>query len=112
MKKTGTGINELINHSRKKVENISVLKDEKSGQLIHDPKKLPVVRSKHFASCASGAILAAKLPHSERHQFSEYFDHSQKSFYFNHVTPAELESEIPLLPTGKSDGAYSRRLSS
>ena len=111
MKKTGTGKNEVINRARKKVENISALKDEKSGQLIHDPKKLPAVRSKHFASCASGAILAAKLPHSERH-FSEYFDHSQKSFYFNHVTPAEVESEIPLLPIGKSDGAYSRRLSS
>ena len=93
------------------MENISVLKDEKSGQLIHDPKKLPAVRCKHFASCASGAILAAKLPHSERH-FSEYFDHSQKSFYFNRVTPAELGSEIPLLPIGKSHGAYSHQLSS
>ena len=39
MKKTGTGINELINRARKKVKNISALKDEKSGQLIHDPKK-------------------------------------------------------------------------
>ena len=91
------------------MKNISAFKDENSGRLIHDPKKLPTVMNKHFSSC--GPILAAKLPHSERH-FSEYFDHSQKSFYFNHVTPAELESEIPLLPIGKSHGAYSRRLSS
>ena len=76
-----------------------------SGQLIHDPKKLPTVMNKHFASCR--AILAARLPHSERH-FSKYFDHScQKTFYFNPVPPAERESEISLLPIGNSHGAYS-----
>ena len=63
----------VINRARKKVKNISALKDENSGQLIHDPRKSPTVMNKHFASC--GAILAAKLLHSECH-FSEYFDHS------------------------------------
>lgn len=87
------------------MKNISAFKDENSGRLIHDPKKLPTVMNKHFSSC--GPILAAKLPHSERH-FSEYFDHScQKSFYFNPVTPAEIKCEISLLPIGRSHRAYS-----
>lgn len=38
---------------------------ENNGPLIHDSQKLPTVANKHFAS--RGAILAAKLPHSERH---------------------------------------------
>ena len=72
--------------------------------VVHDPKKLPSILNKHFASC--GATLAAKLPHSERH-FSEFLAYRPKTFYFLPVTPGEVESEISLLPLGKSHGVYS-----
>ena len=104
MKKTWAGINEVINRGRKKIKKIPALKDAKSGLLIHDPKKLPSILNKHFASC--GATLAAKLPHSERH-FSEFLAYRPKTFYFLPVTPGEVESEISLLPLGKSHGVYS-----
>ena len=86
------------------MKKIPALKDANSGLLIHDPKKLPSNLNKHFASCA--ATLAAKLLHSERH-FSEFLAYRPKTFYFLPVTPGEVESEISLLPLGKSHGVYS-----
>ena len=80
-------------------------KDEHSGPLIHDSQKLLTVANNYFAS--RGAILAAKLPYSERYFRSILNIFVKKLFYFAPVTPAEMESEILLLPIGKSDGAYS-----
>ena len=106
MKQTWIGINELINRGKKKMKSINALKGPNSSQLIHDPSKLPTFLNQHFATC--GSALAAKLPHSERH-YSEYLGPSNQinSFFFNPVTPDEIESEISLLPMGKSHGVYS-----
>ena len=104
MKKTWAGISELINRGRKKMKKIPALRDESNGRLIHDPKKLSSILNKHFASC--GSTLAAKLPHSERH-FSEFLVNSPMTFYFDPVTPGEVESEISLLSSNKSHGVYS-----
>ena len=106
MKKTWTGINELITHGKKKLKPICTLKESNSSQLIQDPRKLPTILNQHFATCRS--VLAAKLPYSEHH-YSEYLGPSNRleSFYFYPVTPDEIESEISLLPIGKSHGVYS-----
>lgn len=106
MKQTWIGINELINRGKKKMKSINALKGPNTSQLIHDPSKLPTILNQHFATC--GSALAAKLPHSERH-YSEYLRPSNhiNSFFFNPVTPDEIESEISLLPMGKSHGVYS-----
>ena len=45
--------------------------DENSEPLIHDSQKLTTVANNYFAS--RGAVLAAKLPHSERH-FRSYLN--------------------------------------
>ena len=86
------------------MKKIPALQDESSGRLIHDPRKLPSILNKHFASC--GSTLAAKLPHSKR-LFSEFLVNSPKTFYFDPVTPGEVESEISLLSSNKSHGVYS-----
>ena len=104
MKKTWAGISEFINRGRKKMKKIPALRDESNGRLIHDPMKLSSILNKHFASC--GSTLAAKLPHSERH-FSEFLVNSPMNFYFDPVTPGEVESEISLLSLNKSHGVYS-----
>ena len=107
IKKTWAGISELINRGMKKMKKmkkIPALRDESNGRLIHAPMKLSSILNKHFASC--GSTLAAKLPHSERH-FSEYLVNSPMTFYFDPVTPGEVESETSLLSLNKSHGVYS-----
>ena len=95
----------FINRGRKKMKNIPALRDESNGRLIHDPMKLSSILYKYFASC--GSTLAAKQPHSERH-FSEFLINSPITFYFDPVTPGEVESEISLLISlNKSHGVYS-----
>ena len=91
MKQTWIWINELINRGKKEMKSINALKGPNSSQLIHDPSKLPTILNQYFA-------------HSDRH-YSEYLGPLRNhinSFLFNPVTPDEIESEVSLLPMGKS----------
>ena len=55
-----------------------------------------------------GQTLAASVPPANHHLSDRYpAVNSSSSFFFEPVTPMELETEIPLLPTNTSHGLYS-----
>ena len=81
------------------MKKIPALQDESSGRLIHDPRKFPSILNKHF-------YLSCYTTQSERHLFSELLVNSPKTFFFDPVTPGEVESEISLLSSRKSHGVY------
>lgn len=61
--------------------------------------------NKHFSSV--GHRLASNLPLSNRH-FSEYLrGNYEKSFFFDPVSPTEIEREILSIPLNKAHGLYS-----
>ena len=105
MKKTWEGINNLINR-KKKHKMITKLKCPNKNEFISNPKDIPDVLNKYFSTI--GQKLASKLPNSHTH-FSHYLKtkNYSSSFYFNPVTPVEVEFEIASLCVSKSVGLYS-----
>ena len=105
MKLTWAGINDLINRGKKKSRRFSSVRCPTSGDLTYDPKEITNVFNKHFSSV--GHRLASNLPPSNRH-FSEYLrGNYEKSFFFDPVTPTEIEREILSIPLNKAHGLYS-----
>ena len=105
IKKTCEGISNLLNRKKKNHKSITKMKCPVKNDFIYNPKDIPDVFNKYFSNI--GQSLASKLPESRIH-FSYYLkDNYSNSFYFNHVTPYEIESEITQLSCSKSVGLYS-----
>ena len=83
MKKTWQGINELLNHCKRKGKSVGKLKDpDDKNNLTNDSLRIPNILNKHFSNV--GNILARKLPPAER-PFTEYLRKSSSpelSFFF------------------------------
>jgi hypothetical protein len=105
-KKTGEGINNLINRKRKNSKHITSLRCPKRNILSSNSSEFPNIFNKHFSSV--GHELASKMPNSST-SFHEYLSISTNpfSFAFNYVSPKELELEIMEIPLNKSYGLYS-----
>ena len=65
MKKTWEGIQDILDRKKSLCKTISVLRNNHGSPLVHNPSKIPNMLNLYFASC--GSLLAAKLPHSEKH---------------------------------------------
>ena len=106
MKRTWQGINTLINNKRRDKRNICTLKRPNDGSVTNDPTEIPNLINRHFATV--GQNLSNQLP-SSKHDFREYLKYPSpiNSFYFDAVTPLEVEMEILLLPANKAHGLYS-----
>jgi len=91
VRKTWNGINHLICRNKRRCKPI-----------VANPNVL----SDFFSYV--GQTLAASVPPANHH-FSDCHPavNSSSSFFFEPVTPMELETEILLLPTNKSHGLYS-----
>ena len=100
MKATWEGINNLISTSKKKVNQISIIK-KPDGSLSTDPSEISNVLNKHFASV--GHNLASKLPPS-KHSFNEYLTNNRlpNSFNFEPIIPNDVSAQIQALPLYKS----------
>ena len=105
MRKTWAGINSLINRNGRCSNSITFLRYP-NGELTHNPFEIPNILNNYFTSV--GPNLASKISQSNR-QFSEYLPrlNYSDSFFFNPVSPAEIESELMLLPLNKTSGLYS-----
>ena len=105
MKATWEGINNLISTSKKKVNQISIIK-KPDGSLSTDPSEISNVLNKHFASV--GHNLASKLPPS-KHSFNEYLTNNRlpNSFNFEPIIPTDISAQIQALPLYKSYGMFS-----
>ena len=105
MKVTWEGINNLISSSKKKVNQISIIK-KPDGSLSTDPSEIPNLLNKHFSSVEHN--LASKLPPS-KHSFNEYLtnNHLPNSFNFEPVIPTAISAQIQALPLYKSYGMFS-----
>ena len=100
MKKTWQGINELLNHCKRKGKSVGKLKDpDDKNNLTNDSLRIPNILNKHFSNV--GNILARKLPPAER-PFTEYLSNSSSpelSFFFKPVTSSEIQFQILSMQT-------------
>ena len=106
MKKTWEGINNLINRKSKNRRVISAVKRPNNNGISKNPAEISNIFNQHFASV--GQKLASSLPQSSR-DFRDYLTTPtySGSFYFDPVTPAQVETEINLIPNNKASGLYS-----
>ena len=116
MRKIWAGINSLINRHGRCSNSFTSLKYDRwfihnknsiepTGCYIFIVNKLSIYLSIYLSV---GPNLASKISQSNRH-FSEYLPrlNYSDSVFFNPVSPAEIESEIMLLPLNKASGLYS-----
>ena len=105
MKKTWEGINTLINQNRK-IKMASKLQLPNSSGTTQNLSEMANIMNNYFASV--GPKLADNIPPSSR-DFKDYLGNSNfpNSFYFNTVTPFEIEMEIINTPSNKTYGLYS-----
>ena len=108
MKQTWAGINDLINRGKKKSRRFSSVRCPTRGNLTYDPSKITNIFNKHFSSV--GHRLASNLPPANLH-FSEYLrGNYEKSFFFDPVTPTEIERKILSIPLNKAHGCIPARI--
>ncbi len=106
MKKTWEGINSLINRKRKNYKTITSIKCPTRNEINRNPRDIPNILNKHFSTI--GINLASKLPNPTKH-FSQYLDTTNypSSFFFDPISPYEVECEITSMPRAKACGLYS-----
>ena len=106
IKKTWESINDLLGRKQTVRKNISSLKCPGNDRISYNSSEFPNIMNKYFSSI--GHNLASKIP-NPRKQFSEYLpDLSDPgSFFFNPVSPLEIENEIMNTPLNKAHGLYS-----
>ena len=99
-------INNLINRKSKNRRVISAVKRQNNNGISKNPAEISNIFNQHFASV--GQKLASSLPQSSR-DFRDYLTTPtySGSFYFDPVTPAQVETEINLVPNNKASGLYS-----
>ena len=106
MKNTWNGINSLINNNRKKSKVVSSLKHLNDNSTTKDPLEISNIFNRYFTSV--GHNLATQVP-SSSHRFTEYLSSNNNygSFFFDPVSPDDIEGEILSIPKNKSYGLYS-----
>jgi len=106
MKNTWNGINRLINDKKNRKQVISSLKRPDDNSLTNDPLEISNIFNNYFSSV--GKNLASRVPRSSRY-FTEYLspNYNPSSFFFDPVTPEEIEREILLIPKNKTYSLYS-----
>ena len=105
MKKTWTGINEVMNRNKRKSKPIVCLKRLNGNGVTRNPAELPNVLNDFFSTV--GEKLAANVPDSNCH-YSEYLINTNltSSFFFEPVISSDIELEISLLRSKKAYGLY------
>ena len=105
MKKTWEGINTLINKHRK-TKTVSSLQLPANQGTTQNQLKIATALNHHFTSV--GPKLANSIPLATR-DFKDYLGNSNysNSFFFDAVTPTEIELEILSTPANKAYGLYS-----
>ena len=106
MKKTWEGINSLINRKRNNHKIITTIKCPTRNEINRNPRDIPNILNKHFSTI--GTSLASKLPNPIKH-FSQYLDTTNYSgsFFFDPISPHEVECEISSMSCAKAYGLYS-----
>ena len=108
MKKTWEGINTLIDPNKTNSKTVSALKRSNNNTVTQNPSEVTDILNRLFSSV--GQTLADNIPSSNRH-LSDYFGDQvyPNSFFFDPVTPSEIESEILNKSTllNKAYGLYS-----
>ena len=96
IKNTCNGINRLINDKKNRKQVISSLKRPNDNSLTNDPLEICNIFNNYFSSV--GKNLASRVPRSSRY-FTEYFSlsYNLSSFFFDPVTPEEIERETLLI---------------
>ena len=109
MKNTWNGINSLINNKRKKSKVVSSLKHLYDNSTTKDPLEMSNIFNRYFTSV--GHSLATQVP-SSSHRFNEYLspNNNSGSFFFDPVSPDDIEHEILSIPKNKAYGLYSCRI--
>ena len=92
MKKTWEGINTLIDPNKTNSKTVSALKRSNNNTVTQNPSEVTDILNRFFSSV--GQTLADNIPSSNRH-LSDYFGDQvyPNSFFFDPVTPSEIESE-------------------
>ena len=87
-------------------QSIISLKFPSSNLVSQNPSEFPDIMNKYFSSI--GHNLASKMPNSPK-QFTDYLPKLDfaSSFFFNHVSPSEIDSEITTIRLNKAHGLYS-----
>ena len=96
----------LISNNKKSRKSITNLKDPSTNKLAYKQNEVANSLNKHFATI--GQKLSSNIPDSNT-QFTEFLRDIDvnESFFFNPVTPEEVELEILQTPSNKSFGLYS-----
>ena len=103
MKKTWSGINEIMGRNKRKSKPVIGLKRlNGNGNAV----ELPNMLNDFFSTV--GQKLAANVPGANCHH-KEYLAKVTfaSSFFFEPVIPSDIELEISLLPSNKAYGLYS-----
>ena len=105
MKNTWKGINSLIYGKKKKSRAISSLK-RPNKDTTTDPLEISNIFNNYFSSV--GEKLASRVPSSSC-SFTDYLlpNIYPNSFFFDAVSPVDIESEILSIPKNKTYGLYS-----
>ena len=105
-KKMWEDINSLLGRKNKVRKDIFSLKCPSSNLVSQNPSEFPYLMNKYFSSI--GHNLASKMPNSPK-QFTDYLPKLDfpSSFFFNPVSPPEIDSEIMTIQLNKAHGLYS-----
>ena len=107
MKKTWKGIINLLNRKSKKAKSVNALNYNKVTRGL---TRIPNILNVHFATV--GKRLASRIPPTQK-CFTDFQDFLRKtkspdsSFFFQPITPTEIQLEILSIPNNKSHGLYS-----
>ena len=106
MKKTWTGINEVMNRNKRKSKPIVGLKRLNGNGVTRNPAEIPNLLNDFFSTI--GQKLAANVPDSNCH-YREYLTNNNftSSFFFEPVISSDIELEISLSRSKKAYGLYS-----
>ena len=107
-KKIWEGINSLLRRESKSRMDITTLKCLRTNQVSHNPSDFPDIMNKDFLSIGYNGLPRCQI-HSN--QFTEYLPELNfaSSFFFNPVSPPDIELEIMTTPINKVHGLYSFR---
>ena len=105
-KNTWNRINSLINNNRKKSKVVSSLKHLNDNSTTKDLLEISYIFNRYFTSV--GHNLATQVPNSS-HRFNKYLSSNNNfgSFFFDPVSPENIEREMLSIPKNKSYGLYS-----
>ena len=103
-KKIWEGINSLLGRKNKAHKDIISLKCTRRNLVSQNPSAFPDIMNKYCSSI--GHNLASKMPNSKPKRFTDYLPKLDvaSSFFFNPVSPSEIDSEIMTIKLNKATG--------